>query len=127
VRPSKAISARFYKVRIMHITLTQDGQPVPSEASNLPAIDPINALWASANTLDSSYHVQRKFDARPRPAPLARNTRRPTVLKRAARRSRRFVRYSVAAVLLLSTGFSTPASSRDSVSEDYSKRLVDPQ
>jgi len=107
----------------MHITLTHGGQPVHREASNLPAIDPANALWACANTLDSSYHVQRKLDARP--ALLARSTRRPTVLKRAARRSRRFVRYSVAAVLLLSTGFSTPASSRDAVSEDYSKRLVE--
>ena len=109
----------------MHVTLTSGGQAVPSEASTLPAIHPVSTHWSPASTLESAYQVQRTFA--PRPAPSVRSSRRPTVLKRAAGRGRRFLRYSVAAVLLLSTGFSTPASSRDAVSEDYSKRLVDPQ
>ena len=106
----------------MNVTLTADGQAVPSAASTLPAIHPLGALWSPASTLESAYHVQRKPHLRP--APTGRSSRRPTVRKRVAGRGRRFLRYSVAAVLLMSTGFSSPASSRDAINEDYSKRLV---
>ena len=109
----------------MNVTTTVNGQTVPSKASPLPPIHPTSTLWSSASPLESAYRVQRTFDAR-RAAP-ARNGRRPTVLKRAAGRGRRFLRYSVAAVLLLSTGFSAPASSRDAISEDCSKRPVYPK
>lgn len=109
----------------MNVSLTLDGQPVASEATTIPAIHPLSTLWSAASTLDSTYRVQRTFDTRP--ATPARPGRRPTVLGRAAGRSRRFLRYSVAAVLLLSTGFSAPASSREAVGEGHPKRLELPK
>ncbi len=109
----------------MNVTLTVNGQSVSRNSATLPVPHSISTLWSSDSTLDSNYQVQRTFNARPANPP--RPSRRPTVFKRAARRSRRFVRYSVAALLLLSTGFSAPVSSRDAIEENQPKRLEYPR
>jgi hypothetical protein len=104
----------------MNVTITHNGFAVARETATVSTLRSAAVTWRAASTLDSNYQVHSTFDA---PSRKAMPRRRPRVLKRIARQPRRLIRYSIAALLLVSAGFTAPASSHEAVSEPLPKRL----
>jgi len=104
----------------MNVTITHNGFAVASETAAVPTLRSPAVTWRAASTLDSNYQVHSTFDTSSR---KAMPRRWPRVLKRIARQPRRLIRYSIAALLLVSAGFTAPASSREAASEPLPKRL----